>query len=157
MVLFNNRLTFKRIIYLLIDYIIDRLYFAFSYTTYPLRKIPKSSKQKKILLMAHRALMVDYIAEIPELLKDDERIEYYLLRYYLYDRKNAKSYIKELLPYPSVNRFMAYLTRWDLIVTSSFPQRHLIKNVRGPTLCVEHGIAAGGIAANIANRAIRKK
>ncbi len=146
----NTHITVSRLVYEILDHFIEVFMVAFAYITLPIIKLHRSeSGKKKVLLVCHRAYMTEYFCIVTDILKDDPRITICILDYHLYDVPQSRLLIRKALPYKFVSRFTAYLTKWDLIVSSGTVQKHLVTNQRSPTLLIEHGIAAaGGIRDN---------
>ena len=137
-------ITLKRAAQEIVNYIYDIFFFILSIITLPIiRMIKERTGNKKVLLVSNRALMAEYLAEIPEILGNTINIDYYLLNYFLYDREYAQLFITEKLPYKRISRFLSFFIRWDLIISASVPQRSLINNLRCPTLRIQHGITGG--------------
>jgi len=134
----------KKFIQGIVNKLSDLFFFTLSILTLPIIRLSKKhSGTKKVLLVSNRALMADYLAEITEILENTIDIKFYLLDYFLDDRKDAQEYISKKLPYKRVNRLLSFFIRWDLIICASIPLRALINSLRCPTLRIQHGITGG--------------
>ncbi|MFC1739413.1 CDP-glycerol glycerophosphotransferase family protein [Planctomycetota bacterium] len=115
----------------------------------PLYRIwPRNPSRRNILIVCNRVLMADFIAEVCELFKGDERLRFKLFSVFdadrrgAFDRPGAKEDIIRKLPFPLSRRPLAYFRRWDLIITASHASKEMVDSHFCPTLFIHHSMAS---------------
>ncbi|MFP4472726.1 MAG: CDP-glycerol glycerophosphotransferase family protein [Candidatus Omnitrophota bacterium] len=147
MKILGKHTTLKQFICDAFEYLLtDHLFRFLGILTYPLIKSSKkteSKNERNILIVCDRSLQAEYLAETIDLIKTDDRLKIRLLDFFRFDRKNGKNFILNKLPYKKISILKAFIYKWDLIITSSGWQRHLVTNERCKTLWIRHGIESG--------------
>ena len=88
-----------------------------------LRMLPHISRKRHILLISNGAQMVEHLAELWELLKDDQHLVFYLLLWYDPEYGEMERLAKKL-PVPIVGLSKLNLTHWDLVITADHLDSH---------------------------------
>ena len=106
-----------------------------------LRKLPHVSRKRHILLVSNGAQMVEHLAELWELFKDDQNLTFCLLLWYE-PQYGELERIAHKLPIRIVGLSKLYLTHWDLVVLAD----HLVSHhwsgwdlFSWPILRIPHG------------------
>lgn len=107
------------------------------------RAVPRPWR-RDILLVCSNSLNADYLADLWSLVRDDRRLRFHLHEASGPDRSDAHDHIRRKLPLPQVSKSWARVRPWDLIVTADHDHGDLVHPGLGPTLRIQHGIAAGG-------------
>ncbi|MBU4316526.1 MAG: CDP-glycerol glycerophosphotransferase family protein [Proteobacteria bacterium] len=106
----------------------------------------KTSKNRKILLIAQNKVAADHIRLIWNLLKDDPRLDLFVSDDQLVNRHFSKSDLKRIVEEKTINILQALFFHWDLIIFVNHPWglgvwfAPFIKKIY-----VNHGICTGKI------------
>ena len=108
--------------------------------------LPRRRSRRDILLLCNRSHMAKYLADVRELLVDDRRIHFRLLDAFERDRPGGRQHIQDVLPIRTVWPRMAFVKRWDMVITAHFTHREMISYSTCPVVYVGHAIGTGKVA-----------